>query len=134
MRESRRRWKLKHMEFLALLTWLLLGSSGMLLWPFVLATPGAGLAALGGLGGLAACVLFIMLGAPSWAGWTQLGMALLGFAGAALAGAWLCDERHASGSSAQEVQAATVGLQLPAFGTVAVMSLLIATQVTAAVV
>ena len=124
----------RHMEFLALLTWLLLGSSAMMLLPIVLATPGAGLAVLGGLGGLTACVLFIVLGAPSWAGWTQLGMALLGFVGAAVAAAWLCSERHASGSGAQEVQAATVGLQLPFFGAVIVMSLLIATQVTESVV
>lgn len=122
------------MEFLALLTWLLLGASGMLLLPSVLATPGAGLAVLGGLGGLAACVLFIVLGAPSWAGWTQLGMALLGFVGAAVAGAWLSDERHASGSGAQEVQAATVGLQLPIFAAVTLISLLIALQVTNPVV
>ena len=106
----------------------------MILLPYALATPGAGLAALGGLGGLAACLLFILLGAPNWAGWTQLGMALLGFVGAAVAGAWLCDERHASGSGAQGVQAATVGLQLPFFGAVTVMSLLIATQVTNSVV
>ena len=122
------------MEFLALLTWLLLGGTGLMLLPYALATPGAGLAALGGLGGLAACVLFIVLGAPGWAGWTQLGMALLGFVGAGVAGAWLCDERHTSGSTAQVVQAGAVGLQLPFFGVVTFISLLIAVHATHPVV
>ena len=134
MRESPPRSKLEAMEFLALLTWLVLGTSALMLLPFAVTTPGAGLAALGALGGLAACVLFIVLGAPNWAGWTQLGMALLGIAGAALAAAWLCDARNASGSAAQEVQAAVVGLQLPFFGAVGVFSLLIAVQATDSVV
>ena len=122
------------MEFLALLTWLLLGGTGLMLLPYALATPGAGLATLGGLGGLAACVLFIVLGAPNWAGWTQVGMALLGFVGAALAGTWLCDERHTSGSAAQVMQAGVVGLQLPFFGAVMCVSLLIAVHATHPVV
>ena len=118
------------MEFLALLTWLLLAGTGLMLLPYALATPGAGLAALCGLGGLAACGLFIVLGAPDWAGWTQVGLAMLGFVGAALAGAWLCDERHTSGSAGQVMQAGVVGLQLPFFGVITFISLLIAVHAT----
>jgi hypothetical protein len=116
------------MEFLGLLTWLLLAGTGMVLLPFAVTTPGAGLAALGALGGLTACVLFIVLGAPNWAGWAQLAMALLGTLGAALAAASLCDERFTSGSAVQVFQAGVVGLQLPFFGVVTFVSLLIALQ------
>jgi hypothetical protein len=100
------------MEFLALLTWLLLAGTGVFLLPFVLSTPGAGLAGLAGLGGLAASFLAILLGAPDCTGWTQVGMATLGIVSAALAGAWLGDEKFTSGTGAEVLQAGVVGLQL----------------------
>ena len=86
------------MEFLAVLTWLLLAGTGMILLPFAITTPGAGLTGLAGLGGLSACVLFIALGAPDWAAWVQVGMAMLGLVGGSLAAAWLCDDRFTSGT------------------------------------
>jgi hypothetical protein len=86
------------MEPLALLTWLLLAGTGVFLLPFVLSTPGAGLAGLAGLGGLAASFLAILLGAPDCTGWAQVGMATLGIVSAALAGAWLGDEKFTSGT------------------------------------
>ncbi len=79
------------MEFLALLTWLVLVGTGMILLPFAIATPGAGLAGLAALGGLTASILFIALGAPDWASWTRVCMALFGILAGTVAAMWLCD-------------------------------------------
>ena len=122
------------MEFLALLIWLLLAGTGAILAPFAFTTPGAGIAALAAFGGTAACALFIVLDAPEWAGWAQLGLALLGILGATLAAAQLSDERVISGSVAEEVQAGVVGLALPFFCTVTFVTFLIALEITDPVV
>jgi len=122
------------MEFLALLTWLLLAGLGVVLLPFALATPGAGLAGLGGLGGLSASILFIVLGAPDWAAWAQVGMATLGIGGASIADMWLSDDKVISGTRAEVIQAGVVGLQLPFFGVVMFISLLIALHATEPVI
>ena len=50
------------MEFLALAIWLLVAGTGAILLPHAVTTPGAGLAALAGLGGLTVCILYIVLG------------------------------------------------------------------------
>ena len=122
------------MEFLALVTWLLLAGGSVFLLPFVITTPGAGLAGLAGLGGLAAAILFVVLGAPDWASWAQVGMALLGILGATMAAGWLTDETFTSGSQSQLLQAGVVGLQLPFFGVAAFISLLLAVHATPPVV
>ena len=122
------------MEFLAVLTWLLLAGTGMILLPFAITTPGAGLTGLAGLGGLSAGVLFIALGAPDWAAWVQVGMAMLGLVAGSLSAAWLCDDRFSSGTGAEVLQAGTVGLQLPFFAGVLFISLLIAVHATESVV
>jgi hypothetical protein len=108
------------MEFLALVTWLVLAGTGAILAPFAFSTPGAGLAALAAFGGLTACILFVVLGAPLWAGWAQVGMAALGLV--------------ISGSVAEELQASVVGLQLPIYCALAFVTLLVATQGVDAVV
>ena len=122
------------MEFLALLTWLLLAGTGVFLLPFVFATPGAGLAGLAGLGGLTVSVLYIVLGAPEWAGWAQVGMATLGIGGAAIAATWLCDDKFISGTTVEVLQAGVVGLQLSFFSVVMFILLLIALHATEPVI
>ncbi len=122
------------MEFLALVTWLVLAGTGAILAPFALSTPGAGLAALAAFGGLTACILFIVLGAPLLAGWVQVGMVALGLLGAGLAAAQLTNDRVISGSVAEELQAGVVGLQLPIYCALAFVTLLVATQAVDAVV
>jgi hypothetical protein len=121
-------------EFLALLIWLLLAGTGAVLGPFAFMVPGSGLSALAGLGGMTACILFIVLGAPDWAAWAQVGLALLGILGATLAAAQLSNDRVISGSVGEELQAGVVGLQLPIYCAVMFVTLLTALQVTDPVV
>jgi len=121
-------------EFLALLIWLLLAGTAAVVAPFAVISLGAGIAALAAFGGTAASVLYIILDAPDWAGWAQLGLALLGILGATVAAAWLSDDRVISGSAAEGLMAGAVGVQLPFFLAVTFVTLLIAFQVTDPVV
>ena len=75
-------------------------------------------------------MLWIALGAPLWAGWTQFALALLGVIGAGVAAAQLVDAELIKGTTAEELAAAAIGLQLPFYGAVAFVALLMATQVT----
>jgi hypothetical protein len=95
---------------------------------------GAGIAALAAFGGTAASVLYIVLDAPEWAGWLQLGLAVLGIVGATLAAMWLSDDRVISGSAPEGLMAGAVGVQLPFYFTVTFVTLLIALEVTDPVV
>ena len=122
------------MEIFALFIWLLLAGTGAVLAPFAVTNPAAGVAAFAAFGGATASVLFIALGAPDWAAWTQLGMALLGILGASLAAAWLSDERVVSGSAAEGVEAMVLGVQIPIYSAVTFVTLLVAAQVTDPVV
>ena len=122
------------MEFLALAIWLLLAGTGAILLPHAVTTPGAGLAALAGLGGLTVCILYIGLDAPNWAGWTQLALTLLGVLGAALTAARVCDDRFTSGSGAEALQATIAGVLLPLYGALVFIAALIATHGTNPVV
>ena len=114
------------MEFLDLATWLLLAGTGLILLPAAITVPGSGLVGLAGLGGLAACILYMALGTPDWAAWTQVGMAIVGILGGTLAARWLCDDQLISGTRADVVQAGTLGLALPFFGVALFLSLLLA--------
>ena len=122
------------MEFLALLTWLLLAGTGLILLPAAIAVPGSGVEGLAALGGLAACILFMTLGAPDWAAWAQVGMAIVGILGGALAARWLCDDELISGTRGEVLQAEALGLALPFFGVVLFLSLLLAVHVVEPVV
>jgi hypothetical protein len=112
------------MEFIALLTWLLLAGTGLILLPAAITTPGAGLVGLAGLGGLTGCILFLALGAPGWAAWVQVGMATLGLFAGPLAARRFCGDRFASGTGTEVFQAGTLGLDLPFFGVALFVSLL----------
>jgi hypothetical protein len=122
------------MEIFALVLWLLLGGLGTILAPAGLTNPGAGVAALAAFGGVAACVLFIVLGAPLWAGWAQVGMAVLGIVGGTLAVAWLSNDSLTTGSEYEGVAAGVVGLALPFFCAALFVTLLVALQITDPVV
>jgi hypothetical protein len=122
------------MEFLALLIWLLLGGLATVLAPLGLTNPSAGITALAAFGGAAACILFIVLGAPEWAGWLQFGMAVLGIVAATFAVAWLSDDSLISGSEFEGLAAGALGVALPVFAAAAFVTLLIALQVTDPVV
>lgn len=122
------------MEILALLVWLLLAGTGAILLPFAFTVPGSGLSAMAGTGGMIVCILFIVLGAPVWAGWAQVGLASLGVVGATLAAAQLLDERFVIGSATEELQAAVVGLRLPFYFAVGFVTLLVALDMTEPVV
>ena len=114
------------MEFLDLLTWLLLAGTGLILLPAAITVPGSGLVGLAALGGLTACILFMALGTPDWASWAQVGMAIVGILGGTLAARWLCDDELMSGTGAEVLQAGTLGLALPFFGVALFLSLLLA--------
>ena len=123
------------MEIFALAIWLLLGGLATVLAPFGLTNPGAGIAAMAAFAGTAASILFLVLGAPVWAAWVQLGMALLGLLGGTLAVAWwMGDERHTTGSAFEGLAAGALGVALPVFGAVTFVTLLMALQVTDPVV
>jgi hypothetical protein len=122
------------MEIFALFIWLMLGGLGTILAPAGLTNPGAGITALAAFGGAAACVLFIVLGAPLWAGWLQVGMAVLGLAGGTLAVVWLSNDSLITGSEFEGLAAGVVGLALPFFCAALFVTLLIALQITDPVV
>lgn len=122
------------MEIFALVLWLLLGGLATILAPAGLTNPGAGVAALAAFGGAAASVLFIVLGAPLWAGWVQVGMAVLGIVGGTFAVAWLSNESLITGSEFEGLAAGVLGLALPFFCTALFVTLLIALQITDPVV
>jgi hypothetical protein len=125
---------LTSMEFFALLIWLLLGGLATVLAPLGLSNPGAGITALAAFGGTGACILFIVLGAPDWAGWAQFGMAVLGIVAGTFAVAWLSDDVLSTGSEFEGLAAGALGVALPFFGAAAFVTLLIALQVTDPVV
>jgi hypothetical protein len=122
------------MEIFALFIWLMLGGLGTILAPAGLTNPGAGITALAAFGGAAACMLFIVLGAPLWAGWLQVGMAVLGLAGGTLAVVWLSNDSLITGSEFEGLAAGVVGLALPFFCAALFVTLLIALQITDPVV
>ena len=122
------------MEIFALVIWLLLGGLATVVLPAGLTNPGMGVAALAAFGGAAASVLFLVLGAPVWAGWVQFGMAVLGIVGATFAVAWLSDDAVVTGSEYEGLAAGALGVALPFFSAAAFVTLLIALQVTDPVV
>ena len=127
MRAPAARVTLAAMEILALVIWLLVAGLGMVLLPVGITAPGAGLAALAAFGGVAAAILWIVLGAPLWTGWVQVGLALLGSIGGGFAAGQLMDDRNATGSGIEEAGAAALGLALPFYGTLLFVTFLLAT-------
>ncbi len=95
------------MEFLALVTWLVLAGTGAILAPFAFSL---------------------------WAGWAQVGMAAVGLVGGGFAAAQLTDDRVTSGSVSQDLQSGVVGLQLPIYCALAFVTLLVAAQGVDAVI
>ena len=122
------------MEFLALILWLTIAGMGLVLLPLAITVPGAGLAALAAMGGTAVCVLWIVLDAPEWTGWAQLGLAALGIVGGGLAAAQLVDARSISGSALEEAGAAVLGLALPFYAVLIAVTVLMSTGATDPVV
>jgi hypothetical protein len=122
------------MEFIALALWLLLGGLGMLLLPAAITAPGAAIAAIAAFTGVVIAILWIVLDAPEWTGWAQLGLALLGIVGATLATRTLVDDRNVTGSAVEEVGAAALGLVLPFYGALIAVTLLMAVGATDPVV
>jgi hypothetical protein len=133
-RRARRRRLVGDVEFFALLIWLLLGGLATAVAPLGLTNPSAGITALAAFGGAGACILFIALGAPVWAGWVQVGMAMLGIVAGTFAVAWLSDDALITGSEFEGLAAGALGVALPFFGAAAFVTLLIALQVTDPVV
>ena len=122
------------MEFLALLLWLLLASIGLALLPAVLTAPSAVIAAGAAGAGLVVCVLWIVLGAPEWTKWTQLGLAVVGIIGAGFAAQTLLDDRSITGSVGEEAAAGALGILIPFYATTIAVTLVMATGATDPVV
>lgn len=114
------------MEFLALVIWLMLAGLALVLLPLALTVPGAGLAALAALGGVVVSILWIVLDAADWTGWTQLGLSVLGIAAGGLAAAQIMDDRVVTGSSHEEPGAAALGAALPLYGALVFVTSLMA--------
>jgi hypothetical protein len=94
----------------------------------------AGLAAqpVAALGGLALCILFLVLDGPEWAAWGALALACLGIVADALGAASLlsADRRGNVGlEGLEELEAGLLGVQLPLFGVAALLSLAMVTDV-----
>jgi hypothetical protein len=122
------------MEFLALVLWLTLATVGLLVLPAAFTAPAGALSAMLAGAGLVVCVLWIVLGAPGWTGWTQLGLAVGGMACAGLAAGTLLDNRAITGTAGEEAAAGALGLLLPFYGTTIAVTLLMATGATQPVV
>jgi len=122
------------MEFLALVLWLVLASIGLLLLPAALTAPTALVAAGAAGAGFVVCILWIVLGAPEWTKWTQLGLAVVGTISAGFAAQTLLDDRSITGSVAEEAAAGALGLLLPFYATTIAVTLLMATGATDPVV
>lgn len=124
------------MEWLAVITWLVIAAIGVVLGRWTLSTPGAGLAALASVGGFALTVLFIVTGSLATV-WVAFGLSVLGIVAASIAAAWLVSgdrEVSSAGQPAEELQAALTGLQLPLLAAVACMSLLVALDLVTATI
>jgi len=119
--------RLGRMEWVTLLVWITIA---LLAMPVALGAlsgaPGLALQAVAAIGGLAACALFIILDGPQWAGWTAVGLAVLGIV-SALWGAdhLLSDNRPVSADlqGLEELEAGLLGAQLPLFGVALLCSL-----------
>jgi hypothetical protein len=114
------------MEFLALLTWLVLAGGATLLVPFAIATLGSALSVLATFTGVAAAVLFLVLDAPLWLAWAQAALALVGLLGIAVGALQLNDGERITGTVGEEIQASALGLQLPFYFVVLFLVLLLA--------
>lgn len=122
------------MEFLALILWLTLASLTLALLPAAFTAPAGVVAMMAAGAGFVVCVLWIVLGAPSWTGWAQLGLAIVGSIFAGLAVAPLTDARSITGTAVEEVAAGALGLVLPFYVTTIAVTLLMATGATDPVV
>lgn len=122
------------MEFLALLIWLLLGGLATVLAPFALTTPGNALAAGGVFAGVAGSILYIVLGAPDWAAWLQVGAAAVGLLGGTFATAQLVNGDNLTGGTGEEIEASALGLLLPFLATVLFCAAVLATGLVEPVV
>jgi hypothetical protein len=108
------------MEWLALVVWLLVAGIGApLAITGVLVSPALGVQALAGVGGLALCVLYIVLGGGAALAWGSAAVAAVGVL-AVLVGtaALVSDSRHGrgAGQAAEEVAASLAGAQVGLFG------------------
>jgi hypothetical protein len=124
----------RRMEFLALLLWLTLAGVGLLVLPAALTAPAGAIAALSAGAGVVVCILWIVLDAPGWTGWTQLGLAVVGAVGAGFAAQTLLDDRAITGSVAEEAAAGALGLMIPFYATAIAVTLLMASGATQPVV
>jgi hypothetical protein len=122
------------MEFLALIIWLLLAGAGAAMLPAAFTAPIAAIAALAAITGLPICILWIVLDAPSWTGWVQVGCAAVGILAGGFAAAQLVDGDVISGTAAEELGAAALGVSLPIFGVVLFVTLCMAIGATDPVV
>jgi hypothetical protein len=114
------------MEFISLLTWLVLAGGAALIAPVAITTPGSMLSVMASFGGVAAAVLFLVLDAALWTAWAQVALALLGLVGIALGALQLNDGELISGTVAEEIQASVLGMQLPFYFVVLFVALLLA--------
>jgi hypothetical protein len=112
------------MEFLALLTWLVLAGAAMVLAPFAVTTPGSAMSVMAAFGGVAVSILFLVLGAPEWVPWVQAALALLGLIGVGLGALQLNDGQLISGTVGEELQASALGIQWPFYFIVLFIALL----------
>jgi hypothetical protein len=108
------------MEWLALVVWLLVAGIGApLAITGVLVSPALGVQALAGVGGLALCVLYIVLGGGAALAWGSAAVAAVGVL-AVLVGtaALVSDSRYGrgAGQTAEEVAASLAGAQVGLFG------------------
>ena len=92
------------MEWVALCIWVVLAGLALPLVPGALSTPGAGLAAMSCVAGLALTVLFVILAGPPAVAWALVGCAALGTLADAEAGqlAWIDGRKVATRSCLEQ--------------------------------
>lgn len=117
------------MEWVALITWILVAAIGIPLGRGAIVAPALGLQALAAVGGLALTALFIALDGVRAFAWGAFALAVVGTAAVAFGTARLIsDERPVSpaGSRAEETEALLAGFQAGLFPTVALLALPVA--------
>ena len=118
------------MEWIALVTWVLVVGCALPLARGAGEYPLLGLAVVAALAGLGLCIVFLAAGGSTGVAWGAFAAAVVGLLCVAAGAAWLTSDQHPVASAAQqrheETEAAFAGIELELFGLVAILALLTA--------
>jgi hypothetical protein len=121
------------MEWIALFMWVCVASIALPLGRHALdETATLGLQAMAGAGGLALCVLFLVIDRPPIVAWGAVALGATGAVAVAAATLWLLSDTRSvspAGQGAEETDALLVAIVLPLFAGAALFSVLMALDI-----